>query len=91
MDDELDALLRDALTARNFLTHHFFSWHAPDFITEDGRGRMLKELQSLRFRIGRVQHAFSQIREHVYQQVFGITKADAQRLYDDYIKKRPPA
>lgn len=91
MDDELDALLRDALDARNFLTHHFFSWHAHDFVTEEGRGRMLKELQSLRFRIGRVQHAFSQIREQVYEQVFGITKADAQRLYDDYIKKRPSA
>jgi hypothetical protein len=89
MDDKLDALLQDALDARNFLAHHFFSWHAHDFVTEEGRGRMLKELQSLRFRIGRVQHAFSQIREQLYEQVFGITKADAERLYDDYIKKRP--
>ena len=86
MDDQLEELLRDALNARNFLMHHFFSSHCQDFVTEQGRGKMLKELQSLRFRIGRVQQAFTQIREQVYEQLFGITKADAHRLYEKYIK-----
>ena len=87
MDDELDVMLRDALDARNFLAHYFFTRHALDFLTAEGRGKMLKELQRLRFRIGRVQHAFSQIRERVYEQLFGITRADAQRLYEEHIKK----
>jgi len=88
MDDKLEELLRDALDARNFLMHRFFGWHCQDFLTEQGRGKMLKELQRLRFRIGRVQHAFSQIREQVYEKLFSITKADAQRLYERYIKKQ---
>jgi hypothetical protein len=51
-------MLQDALQARNFLMHHFFVWHSQDYTTEEGRGRMLSELQQLRFRIGRVQKAF---------------------------------
>ena len=91
MDEQTAELLRDALLARNFLMHHFFVWHAADFTTEDGRGRMLKELQSLRFRIGRVSDAFSQVREQTYEQLFGITKDELKRRYDDYLKKRSAA
>ena len=89
MDAELNTMLTDALDARNFLTHRFFSRHAQDFMTEEGRGKMLKELQNLRFRIGRVQHAFAQIREQVYEQLFGITETDAQTLYQKYMNSSP--
>lgn len=82
-------MLRDALDARNFLIHRFFGEHAHEFTTEEGRGRLLKELQNLRFRIGRVQYAFSQIREQIYEKFFGITKVDAQQLYDEYVRKHP--
>jgi len=91
MDEQAAELLEDALTARNYLMHHFFVWHAADYVTEDGRGKMLKELQSLRFRIGRVQHAFSQVRQQAYEQFFGITSDELKRRYDDYLKKRSAA
>ena len=88
MDEHTAELLDDALKARNFLMHHFFLWHAGDYVTEDGRGKMLKELQHLRFRIGRVQYAFSQVRQQFYEKYFGITSDELKKRYDDYLKKR---
>src|SRR5437667_3375097 len=61
IDDKSAAMLKDALEARNFLMHHFFPWDAEDYITDEGRGRMLRELQQISFRITRVQMVFEQI------------------------------
>ena len=36
--------MRVALRERNFLAHSFFHIHAEDFVHEDGRGTMLREL-----------------------------------------------
>lgn len=86
IDDQSTDLLEDALKARNFLAHHFFNWHSEDFITPEGRGRMLKELEQLRYRIGRARIVFGQIREHFYEHVFGISAAEAQKLYEKYLR-----
>ena len=88
LDDNTAAMLKDALEARNFLTHHFFTWHSADFATPEGRGRMLRELQQLRFRIGRVQMAFSQIREQYVERVFGVSRDQLKQLYDEFIRKQ---
>jgi hypothetical protein len=85
LDDATAAMLQDALDARNFLTHHFFTWHSADFASPESRGRMLIELQQLRFRIGRVQMAFSEIREQYVERVFGVTRDQLNQLHDDYI------
>lgn len=89
MDEDTEQLLGDALNARNFLMHNFFVCRAGDYRTEDGRGNMLKELQNLRFRIGRAQQAFSQVRQKAYEKFFGITSDELKRRYDDYLKKQP--
>src|SRR5439155_1561901 len=74
-DGELEELLKDAVNARNRLIHHFFVWpSSEDYVSAEGRGRMLKELQQLRFRIGRAQMAFSQIREQIVERVYGISR-----------------
>jgi hypothetical protein len=88
LGDEHVTMLEDALEARNFLMHHFFSWHSADFTTPEGRGRMLKELQSLRFRIGRVQMVFKQIRAHIYEQVFGVTADQVRAMYRAYLQSQ---
>jgi len=88
MDKHTEEMLDDALKARNFLMHHFFVKYAGDFATEHGRGKMLKELQSLRFRIGRVQYAFSQVRQQLYEKYFGITADKWKKRYDAYLKSR---
>jgi hypothetical protein len=88
LDDDTAAILKDALEARNFLTHHFFTWYSAEFATPEGRGRMLRELQRLRFRIGRVQMAFSKIREQYIERVFGVTREEVKQLYDEHIRKQ---
>jgi hypothetical protein len=88
LDEDTTAMLKDALEARNFLTHHFFTWHSPDFATPEGRGLMLRELQQLRFRIGRVQKAFSQIREQYVERVLGVSRAQLKELYDEFLRKQ---
>ena len=46
--DDLEALLRDALTRRNRLAHSFFRDHAERFMTESGRNRMIVEVDECR-------------------------------------------
>jgi hypothetical protein len=82
VNDELMELIDDALEARNYLMHHFYTWNTSKYATEEGRGEMLKELQRLRFRIGRTQQVFSQIREHIVEEVYGYSTTDVQSLYD---------
>ena len=85
IDSEIAAMLQDALEARNFLTHHFFTVHAKDFTFPEGRGRMLAELQQLRFRIGRAQVVFSQIREQIVENVFGVSFEQLKLLHEDFL------
>lgn len=84
VDEKLTEIIEDALKARNYLMHQFFVWNSKDYTTEEGRGRMLKELQELRFRIGRAQTVFSQIREQIVEQIFGYSADDIRRLYENF-------
>ena len=88
VDEELTELIDDALRARNYLMHNFFVWNSEDYTTEDGRGRMLRELQELRFRIGRAQMAFSQIREQFVKKIYGYSAKDITRLYKKFLKEQ---
>jgi hypothetical protein len=45
---DLEGLLRDALTKRNWLAHDFFRQRADAFMTESGRERMLREVDECR-------------------------------------------
>ncbi len=87
IDDSLTHLLREALEARNELIHRYFVIN-DDFLTDKGRGRMLKKLKSLRFRIGRAQMVFSQVRERLYEHFFNISKDTAFKLYQHQITSR---
>jgi hypothetical protein len=91
LDEHTAEMLEDALKARNFLMHQFFTWHSGDFVTTEGRGRMLKELQQLRFRIGRVQVAFSRVREQYVERVFGVSRAELKKMYEDFLRHQREA
>ena len=43
-NSQIEQYLDDALVKRNFLMHHFFRVRQEEFMTENGRMRMLKEL-----------------------------------------------
>jgi hypothetical protein len=45
MDADLKALVLKALSRRNFLAHRFFWERAVDFMTPDGRNKMIRELE----------------------------------------------
>ncbi len=47
MQEDLEAVLSSALTARNDLAHHFFSRHGLKVIEADGRTEMLAYLNNL--------------------------------------------
>lgn len=81
---DLGAILKDALDARNFLTHHFFNWYSEAFASENGRGTMLQELQKLRFKIGKATDLLANLRAEVYERVFGVTEGQLRRLYEKY-------
>jgi len=83
-EGELAEMLEDARQARNHLMHHFFIWSSGDYSTEEGRGRILKELQTLRFRIGRVQNACSQINEQVCERTYGFSRSQLESFYRQY-------
>jgi len=88
IDEDLTKLIEDALEARNYLMHHFFVWNSENYLTDEGRGRMLEELQQLRFRIGRSQIAFSQIREQIFEKVYGYSEDDLRKLYEDFRRRQ---
>lgn len=84
IDEEVTEMIEDALKARNYLAHHFFVMNSENHQTAEGRGRMLKELQQLRFRIGRSQIAFSQIREQIVEKIYGYSAEQLKKFYQDY-------
>lgn len=88
IDEKLTDLIDDALKARNYLMHNFFVWNSENYITEEGRGKMLKELAQLRLRIVRAQIAFDQIREQLIKHVYGYNAEDMQRLYNEFLNER---
>ena len=45
---DLEGLLGRALEKRNWLTHHYFRERADEFVTHDGRLRMISELEIVR-------------------------------------------
>jgi hypothetical protein len=53
--------LLEALIKRNFLVHHFFREMAEDFISQDGRNRMLAELEGIEDVLKRANDLVSRI------------------------------
>ncbi|MFD0894841.1 hypothetical protein KBB96_04510 [Luteolibacter ambystomatis] len=87
---EITELIQDSLEARNYLMHGFFSWNAENLQTDAGRRLVREELQQLRFRIGRVEMAFSQIREQVFEKFLGLPPEILREIYDRRKSKQNP-
>lgn len=88
IDDESTHMIEDALAARNYLMHHFFVWNSENYQSDAGRGLMLEELQQLRFRIGRSQIVFAQIREQVFEKIYGYSEDDLRTLYEEFLRRQ---
>jgi hypothetical protein len=45
---ETTEVLETALSKRNYLIHYYFYEHVPSFVTEEGRNKMLSDLEEIR-------------------------------------------
>lgn len=73
-DDSAEALLDDALTNRNRLTHGFFEWHAVELLSHTGRVTVIEKLEKFE-KSFRLADAVCQSVSRALCQVLGITEA----------------
>lgn len=70
---DFDAQLREALKTRNWLAHHYFWDRAGQFMTQDGRERMIRELEQLRATLDSLDGYFTKVTD-VWAQRHGLTR-----------------
>ena len=85
--EDLDLLLAEANTERVDLAHHFFNRHGESMQTEEGRERMLHELQKIRFKIGRARIVIEGFKEEFIERVFGLSRDQIRLLYEQKRKE----
>lgn len=86
----IEQLLDHALKSRNWLAHGFFSDRALDFVSPDGRVRMLEELDTLRDLFASTAHEIDAVTMPIAKR-YGLTdeklaEIEAQMLAD-YAKR----
>jgi len=75
---DLELLLCEALTKRNCLAHDYFRNHAIDFMNEEGRNRMIQELQEAQSLFKEADNAL-EVAFRPVREKYGIT--------DDWLEK----
>jgi hypothetical protein len=81
MPDDLESLLSDALSKRNYLAHHYFRERAEEFISYHGREQMVAELED-------VQRLFRQADERLesilkpLRERYGISDEQLKRAFE---------
>ena len=92
LEDDLRFLVRRALTTRNRLTHHFFWSCSEEFFSQEGRLRMIRELQDAAAIFSVVDEGVGRVLERMGNEL-GVTRqvvdemtekllADARQKYD---------
>ena len=80
IDAELEQLLNDALSKRNWLIHHFFRERAKKFMSSDGREQMLCEIDECRELFYTADKRLETIVEPLRRKA-GITDELLERVY----------
>jgi hypothetical protein len=81
LPSELDGSLKEALQTRNLLIHGFFWRHAEDFMTNAGRERMIRQLQSDMRALKAADRAAERASLTVWQR-FGITREHLDKEFE---------
>lgn len=71
--DSLERSLRVALQDRNVLSHHFFSIHDIDFVSDVGRESMIRELRAMTLRLQRTDRDLDEVTLPLWASL-GVTK-----------------
>ena len=83
---DLETVLTAALTTRNFLAHNYFRERDTAFITEEGRDRMIKELQEAQALFTAADNRLTEATKAAREK-FGFTDEYLNRMLADYLVK----
>jgi recombinational DNA repair ATPase RecF len=84
--DDLETLLAAALGRRNFLAHHYFRERAEEFITRDGRERMITELREAQKLFESADDRLGQVAIPLREK-YGLTDEKLQPFMDQYMAR----
>ncbi len=83
---ELQAKLSQALTRRNWLSHHFFRERAEEFVSARGRDSMIRELEEAQVLFQAAEDLLDQTIKPMREK-HGFTDERLEKLYTDYVSK----
>jgi hypothetical protein len=84
--DELKRMIGDSKKLRDKLAHHYFRERAKDFVTREGRDRMIAELSGMTDTFHEIDRRIQELTEPVMQRL-GIRKEMLSRFMDDFARK----
>lgn len=79
IDADGDSKLRDALKKRNWLAHSFFVDHALTFLSEEGRLKIVTELEACTSHFGEVEDMLNPITYRLCEK-YGLTKEKLREI-----------
>ena len=82
----LESLLRKALVKRNWLAHEYFRERAVDFMNEEGRNRMIQELQEAQSLFEEADNALENVFRPVREK-YGITDEWLKEHMEEWISQ----
>jgi hypothetical protein len=80
----LETVLTDALTKRNFLAHHFFRERSDEFMSQEGRARMIEELQNAQALFETADTKLSEATKFAREK-YGFTDERAKQFLEEYL------
>lgn len=86
---DLETVLTAALTKRNFLAHNYFRERDTAFITEEGREKMIEELQEAQALFSEADNKLTEATKTAREK-FGFTDEYLNQMFEDYLSKIKP-
>lgn len=83
---DLEAVLSDALTKRNFLAHHFFRERSDEFMSQEGRERMIVELQNTQALFDGADAKLSEATKSAMEK-YGFTDKRVEQFLEQHLSK----
>lgn len=83
---DLETVLAAALTKRNYLVHNYFRERDVAFLTEEGRDKMIKELQDAQELFSSADNKLTEATKAARER-FGFTDEYLNRMVEDHLAK----
>ena len=83
---DLEAVLAEALGRRNFLAHNYFRERDVEFLTEEGREKMIKELQEAQSLFVAADTKLTEVTKAARER-FGFTEERINKMFEEYLAR----